>query len=317
MYKYVFGPVPSRRLGVSLGVDLVTHKTCSLDCVYCECGKTTILTAERKEYVPVNEVKKELEDYFKKNSKPDFVTFSGSGEPCLNIKIGEILDFIKANFNVKVCVLTNGTLFENKELRKDLLNADLVMPSLDSADKNSFLKINRPVKEIKVENYIKGLSDFKKEFKNRLELEIFILPDFNDSKEDILKLKSAVKQINPDLVLLNTLDRPGAIKDLRPASEAELLKFKKELGFENTQIISKSIQRKNITSYRKDREEAIYGMIFRRPCTIDDLTEILGLHRNDIGKYLDVLVSQGQVEVEELERGVFYKIKKTNEISVN
>jgi wyosine [tRNA(Phe)-imidazoG37] synthetase (radical SAM superfamily) len=310
MYKYVFGPVPSRRLGVSLGVDLVTHKTCTLDCVYCECGKTTELTFKRKEYVPSDEVKKELIDYFKKNPKPDFVTFSGSGEPCLNIKIGEVLDFIKSNFDVNVCVLTNGTLFSDLELRKELLNADLVMPSLDSADEKSFLKINRPCKDIKINDYIKGLADFKKEFKNRFDLEIFILPGFNDSSEDILKLKNAIHTINPDTVLLNTLDRPGAIKGLRAASQAELMKIKKDLEFENTQIISKSIARKNIASYREDREEAVYGMIFRRPCTIDDLSEILGLHRNDIGKYLDVLVNQGKVEAEELERGVFYKIKK-------
>ncbi|MDY0360758.1 MAG: radical SAM protein [Desulforegulaceae bacterium] len=310
MYKYIFGPVPSRRLGVSLGVDLVTHKTCSLDCVYCECGRTTNLTAERKEYVPADYVKQELKDYFQKNPKPDYVTFSGSGEPCLNTKIGEILDFIKSNFDVKVCVLTNGTLLSDPLLRKELLNADLVMPSLDSADEKSFLKINRPDKKIKLDNYIKGLCDFKKEFKNKLDLEIFILPGFNDSENDILKLKKAVNMINPDLVLLNTLDRPGAIKGLRAASEAELMKIKKDFGFINTRIISKSIERKNIASYREDREEAVYGMIFRRPCTIDDLSQILGLHKNDIGKYLDVLVNQGKVEVEELERGIFYKIKK-------
>lgn len=310
MYKYIFGPVPSRRLGVSLGVDLVTHKTCSLDCVYCECGKTTDLTCERKEYVPADVVKEELLDYFGKNPKPDFVTFSGSGEPSLNIKIGEVLDFIKSKFDVKVCVLTNGTLFSDPELRKELLNADLVMPSLDSADEKSFLKINRPCKDLKINDYIKGLSDFKNEFKNKFHLEIFILPGFNDSESDISKLKNAVNRINPDLVLLNTLDRPGAIKGLRAASQAELMRIKKDLDFKNIQIISKSIQRKNIASYREDREEAVYGMIFRRPCTIDDLSEILGLHRNDIGKYLDVLVNQGKVEAEELERGVFYKIKK-------
>ncbi|MGE4520004.1 MAG: radical SAM protein [Desulfobacteraceae bacterium] len=310
MYKYIFGPVPSRRLGISLGVDLVTHKTCSLDCVYCECGKTTDLTSERKEYVPVDEVKKELADYFEKNPKPDYVTFSGSGEPCLNIKIGEVLDFIKSNFDVRVCVLTNGTLFSDPGLRKELLKADLVMPSLDSAYESSFLKINRPCQKIEINAYIKGLAAFKKEFKNRFDLEIFILPGFNDSKEDILKLKNALKEIKPDSVLLNTLDRPGAVKGLKAASEAELMKIKKELEFEKTQIISKSIQRKNISSYREDREEAVHGMIFRRPCTIDDLSEILGLHRNDIGKYLDVLVNQGKVEAEELERGVFYKIKK-------
>ncbi|MGM0418562.1 MAG: radical SAM protein [Thermodesulfobacteriota bacterium] len=307
MYKYVFGPVPSRRLGISLGVDLVTHKTCTLDCVYCECGNTTDLTSTRSEYVDFKGVLKEIDDYFKNNPKPDFVTFSGSGEPCLNKDIGKVINYIKQNYEVPVCVLTNGTLLSDPLVRKELLNADVVMPSLDSAENTSFKKINRPEKHIDIDEYINGLALFSKEFKGRLDLEIFFIPGFNDTEENINALKNALGKINPDNVLLNTLDRPGAVSGLKPASNAELSNIKTKLGFKNISVISKSIQRQNIGSYRADKEEAVLGTIYRRPCTIDDLCEILGLHRNDIGKYLDVLVNQGRAEAEELERGVFYK----------
>lgn len=310
MYKYVFGPVPSRRLGVSLGVDLVTHKTCSLDCIYCECGATTNLTMEREEYVPIDEVLKEIDDYFLKNIKPDFVTFSGSGEPTLNIGIGRVIDHLKSNYDVPVCVLTNGTLLKDKDVRRDITKADIVMPSLDSALLKSFKKINRPEKTIDLNEYIEGIKLFRDEFSGSLDLEILFIPGVNDSAEDIEGLKTAISRINPDSVLLNSLDRPGAIEGIHSLSIAELESIKKRLGFESTKVISKGADRKSIASYRTDREEAILGTILRRPCTIADLSEILGLHINDIGKYLDVLVKEGRVEAEELERGVFYKVKK-------
>ena len=165
MYKYLFGPVPSRRLGISLGVDLVPRKVCSLDCVYCEVGKTTRRTLQRKEYIPVNKVKEELIDYFKNNPAPDYITFSGSGEPTLNICFGEILHFIKQKKpDIPVAVLTNGTLLNDKNVREALLDADIVMPSLDAATEYVFQKINRPPKSLTIEKHINGLIDFRKDF---------------------------------------------------------------------------------------------------------------------------------------------------------
>jgi wyosine [tRNA(Phe)-imidazoG37] synthetase (radical SAM superfamily) len=144
MYKYLFGPVPSRRLGMSLGVDLVTHKVCSLNCIYCECGATTELTIKRKEYVPICDVKNELKHYFENNPDPDYITFSGSGEPCLNSGIGEVIEFIKSKRDdISVAVLTNGTLLNQIQVRKELLKADLVMPSLDAAERYCFTKIKK------------------------------------------------------------------------------------------------------------------------------------------------------------------------------
>ena len=180
MYKYLFGPVPSRRLGMSLGVDLVPRKICSLDCVYCEVGKTTKLTLERKEYILYDKVTDELTHYFENNPDPDYITFSGSGEPTLNLRIGDVLNFIKQNKpKIPIAVLTNGTLLFKPEVREEIKNADVVLPSLDAATNLIFHKINRPVPEFDIKRYIQGLIDFRKEFKGKIWLEIFILPEDN------------------------------------------------------------------------------------------------------------------------------------------
>ena len=145
MYKYLFGPVPSRRLGMSLGVDLVPKKVCSLNCVYCEVGKTTKLTLDRMEYVKYDKVIAELKQFMSSNPKIDYITFSGSGEPTLNIKIGDVMNFIKKNYpEIKTAVLTNGTLLFDKKLRTELLQADVILPSLDAASQEVFEKIDRP-----------------------------------------------------------------------------------------------------------------------------------------------------------------------------
>ena len=183
MYKHIFGPVPSRRLGMSLGIDLVPHKVCSLNCIYCECGRTTDLTLERKEYIPFDEVITELKDYMNNNSVPDYITFSGSGEPTLNSRIGDIIEYIKGNYSdIKVAVLTNGTLFPDKKVRDELLKADLVLPSFDAASELAFKKINRPNSSINLDEYLNSLVEFKKEFKGTIWLEILIIPGYNDSK---------------------------------------------------------------------------------------------------------------------------------------
>ena len=310
MYKYLFGPVPSRRLGMSLGVDLVPHKVCSLDCVYCECGHTTKLTVERKEYILYEKVTKELEHYFMHNPDPDYITFSGSGEPTLNSRIGDVLKFIKQEKpNIPVAVLTNGTLLSQKQVREELLDADVVLPSLDAALNASFRKINRPYPAINIDEYINGICDFRNEFKGKIWLEILIIPGYNDNKAELTALKDAIKKIRPDRIQLNTLDRPGATQDIRAASRSEL---KQIIGFwkmDNVEIIASSPDRKKMKSFRKDIEAAILETIFRRPCTVHDLAKILGIHINEINKYLDVLDSENKIICVRQERGLFYQIK--------
>lgn len=310
MYKYLFGPVPSRRLGISLGIDLVPKKICTLDCVYCEVGKTTQLTTERKEYVKLNKIKEELNHFFLNNPDPDYLTLSGSGEPTLNIHTGEIIEYLKEiKPNLPIAVIANGTLLSDKSVRKELMRADVVLPSLDAISQETFNKINRPAPNLNIEEYIQGLIDFKKEFNGEIWLEIFILPGYNDSKEELIKMKELLKLIKPNLIQLNTLDRPGTIDGIRAATEEELNNIIDYLGLENIQIISKVKNRKNILSYRKDIESTILETISRRPCTPEDLSIILGLHINELNKYLGTLIKDNKIETQQLERGLFIKIK--------
>ena len=309
MYKYLFGPVPSRRLGMSLGVDLVPHKVCSLDCVYCECGATTKLTLDRKEYILYDKVTKELKDFFTHNPDPDYITFSGSGEPTLNSRIGDVLSFIKNKKpKIPVAVLTNGTLLNREDVRQEIMNADVVLPSLDAAVQTSFAKINRPVKSINVDEYINGIATFSKEFKGEIWLEILIIPGYNDSKQDLKLLKKAIQKINPDKVQLNTLDRPGTVSGLKPADYNQLQSIIDFWQLKNVEIIASVPERKEVKSYRNDIETAILETIARRPCTLDDLHKLLGTHINEINKYLGVLEEQKKIKNVRLERGVFYQI---------
>ena len=309
MYKYLFGPVPSRRLGMSLGVDLVPKKVCSLNCIYCEVGRTTKLTIERREYIPYDKVISELTNYFENNPNPDYVTFSGSGEPTLNSKIGDVLQFIKQKRpDIPVAVLTNGTLFYERTVRNELMGADVILPSLDAATEITFRKINRPFSQLTLKKYIQGLVDFRQEFSGEIWLEVFIIPGYNDNKDDLNALKKAFEQIKPDLIQLNTLDRPGTVVDIHPASHKNLQKIIDFWELPNVEIIAAATERKNIQSYRKDAESAILGTITRRPCTVDDLVKILGLHINEINKYLDVLEAEGKIETIWQDRGIFYQV---------
>ncbi len=310
MYNHIFGPVPSRRLGMSLGIDLIPHKVCSLNCVYCECGPTTTLTTERKEYVPIDKVFKELKHFLSNNPKPDYITFSGAGEPTLNYRIGEVLDFVKANWSdIPVAVLTNGTLLGDKKVRKQISKANVVLPSLDAASEQTFRKINRPFYKLCIEEYIQGLVDFRKQFKGEMWLEVFILHGYNDNTQDLKSLKDAFIKIKPDIIQINTLDRPGAVENLKPASKLELQKIKDFWNLDNVEIIASVPERKNIKSYRKDTETAILETIARRPCTIDDIARILGTHINEINKYLGVLEDENRIEAVHEKRGIFYKKK--------
>jgi len=308
MYKYLFGPVPSRRLGMSLGIDLVPHKICTLDCVYCECGATTKLTIDRKEYILCKNIINELTHYFENNPDPEYFTFSGSGEPTLNSRIGDIIDFIKKEKpNIPIAILTNGTLLNNKFLRTEIIKADVILPSFDAALTSDFQKINRPHKSLTVNTYLQGLIDLRKEFKGKIWLEILILPDYNDNKKNISALKDAIEKIKPNSVQINTLDRPGVLPDLKPAKKEDLLKIINSWKLKNVEIIAKVQDREEIISYRTDIETAILETIKRRPCTLQDLSLLLGTHINEINKYLGVLEETGKIISSNQKRGVFYK----------
>jgi len=311
MYKHLFGPVPSRRLGMSLGVDLIPHKVCSFNCVYCECGRTTTLTTERKEYVPIDKVLKELKHFLNSNPEPEYITFSGAGEPTLNSHLGDVLEFLKMNWpDIPVAVLTNGSLLSDINVRKELLKADVVLPSLDAATDRTFRKINRPFRNLDLETYIQGLIDFRKEFQGEIWLEILILPGYNDDIDNLSALKESLVKIKPDRIQLNTLDRPGTVKDLRPATKTDLEQIVHFWKLKNVEIITPAPERKDVKSYRTDIENAILETLSRRPCTIHDLEKILGIHMNEINKYLSVLEDAKKIDTTRQERGIFYQRKQ-------
>ena len=295
---------------MSLGIDLIPPKICTLNCVYCECGATTRLTHERKEYVPVKEVFSELDDFFRHNPDPDTLTFSGAGEPTLHIHIGEVIAYLKSlRPSLPVAVLTNGTLFTDQRVRRELMQADLVLPSLDAATDKALRKINRPRKELRAADYIRGLVDFSREFSGQIWLEIFLLPGYNDDEENLEALKIAVGEIAPQRIQLNTLDRPGTVRGLHPVPMDRLEEIAAWFGMEQAEVIAPPPKRRETKSYRDDLEGAILETISRRPCTLEDLEKILGLHIHEINKYLGVLEEAGKIESIRQERGTFYQAR--------
>ncbi|AZO95398.1 radical SAM protein [Halocella sp. SP3-1] len=220
--KYIFGPVLSRRLGNSLGIDLVPYKTCSLDCIYCECGKTNNLTARREEYVPTKDVINELDRYLINKPEIDYITFSGSGEPLLHNGIKRIINYLKDNYDYKIALLTNGIHFIDRSVIEEVERVDLIIPSLDGVTQETFIKINRPLKNIFIDDVIDGLIKLRSNFSNQIWLEIFIIPGINDNNDELVKFKEVIKKIKPDRVQLNSLDRIGTLKNIKKASEKEL-----------------------------------------------------------------------------------------------
>jgi len=306
-YRYLFGPVPSRRLGRSLGIDLVPQKTCAFDCVYCECGQTTNLTCERREYVPTDRVIAELDDYLATAPDLDYVTFAGSGEPTLHTGIGDIIAFIKDRYpRYRVAVLTGSALLADPAVRAALIRADLVVPSLDAISEEVFLKLNRPSPGITAGRVLAGLTAFSREFPGEVWLEVFIVPGQNDTEEELLLLKDAVAAIGPDRVQVNTLDRPGTDIRVRPASPRALERVAAVLGG-NAEVIGAAPDEPAMVPEAREVADTLLATLRRRPCTVTDLARISGLRPAEVTKYLRILEERGAVEPVREERGVFYR----------
>ena len=234
-YSHLFGPVQSRRLGRSLGIDLVPCSICTYDCVYCECGTTNTMTAGRREFFPVAEVLGELADCLSRSPALNFATFSGSGEPTLSLSIGTAIRFIKERFaRYRVAVLTNGSLLADPAVRRDLLPADVVLPTLSTVNEETFKAIHRPAPGISLPEILDGLIRFREEYEGEIWLEVFIVPGLNTSGAELAGLRDVLARIRPDKVQLNTLDRPGTEAWVRPAGPAELERVRKILDYPGT-----------------------------------------------------------------------------------
>ncbi len=296
--KYVFGPVPSRRLGMSLGVDIIPFKTCTLDCVYCQLGLTTNKSIKRKAFVPKEDVIAELKEVIDKESnRIDFITFSGSGEPTLNSEIGDMISEIKSFTKIPIAVLTNGTLLYMNDVRKDLLKADLVVPSLDFLTNSTFFKVNRPDEELEVEKILEGIKEFTKEFQGKIWLEIMIVKGINDDPEELKQLANFIRELKVDKIHLNTVVRPPAEDTALPVTPEEMQNIAK-LFDERVEIIA-DFNKIRTTPGQKENvsfEERIVSLLKRRPCTIDDISNSLSIHINEAIKYTNHLLENGLIK---------------------
>lgn len=304
--KYVFGPVASRRLGISLGVDIIPYKTCSLDCIYCECGRTRDLTLQRKHYIDPQIVLDEIKEIIASEKHIQYITFSGSGEPTLNKDIGKIIIGIKAMTSIPIAVLTNGTLLYLKDVRDAIINADVVLPSLDAVTPRIFARINQPHPHLDINAIIQGLVDFRQEFKGEIWLEVFIAKGINDSDRELANLYRTVKKIQPHRVQLNSLDRPPAVEGIQPADMETLERIKQQWGDLTVDIIKRIRQREEIAAFSFNLENNILNTIKRRPLTIDDLEILTGKNRLEIFKYIDVLEKEKKVFPKIVGDKIFY-----------
>jgi len=304
--KHIFGPVPSRRLGRSLGVDLVPYKTCTFDCIYCDLGRTTRKTTSRQSYVLPEEIQGEMElTVSVLEKKPDYITISGSGEPTLNTNMGEIIERIKEITSIPVAVLTNSSLLSLNEVRRDLSEADVVLPSLDAITPALFEYINRPHPSLRIEEIFSGLIQFRKQYRGQIWLEIVFCRGVNDGNEEIEKFKGVIERIQPDRVQLNTPVRPPAEDFAFPLTLAQLEEIRKTLG-DKAEIIPEFTAPLG-EEFNSIEDTEILNLIKRRPCTAEDISKALGLHLDEMVKHLDHLNKKGVIRYRMFQHRCYYE----------
>jgi wyosine [tRNA(Phe)-imidazoG37] synthetase (radical SAM superfamily) len=310
MGKHIFGPVCSRRLGRSLGIDLLPFKTCTYSCVYCECGATTDLTTRRREFFPTRDVIKELDQVLSRRPDLDFITLAGSGEPTLSLSIGPVITHLKTTYpQYPVAVLTNGSLFHLPEVRHELAEADLIIPTLTTARQQTFERIHRPAPGLSIDTIIQGLIELRAEFSHEIWLEVFVVPPLNTTEDELTALRDAIQRIHPDRVQLNTLDRPGTEAWVRAADPDELKRFRAFLKDDiSVDVIGIPQSRAHLPGFSDDLLSGIRETIARRPCTAEDVARMTGLHLEEVLKYLAELMHQGRVRTRRGKRGIFYCI---------
>ncbi|MBN1664295.1 MAG: radical SAM protein [Deltaproteobacteria bacterium] len=310
----IFGPVPSRRLGMSLGIDVVPMKVCSYDCIYCELGKTTNRTLERKDYVPEPAIILAMERYFteKHNGRLDYVTFSGSGEPTLNAKIGALIRKAKEITDTPVAVLTNGSLLYDPQVRLDLMQADLVIPSLDAAKQNAFIKVNQPAASLNVSDIIRGIHRFCQEFKGEIWLEILLVRGVNDHPDHIRSLSEAARLIDPAKIQLTTVVRPPGKGHALPVGPEKLHEI--SLQFEGNVEVVADLTKQDNPAYKKEKGDEVISMLKIRPMTLEDISSATGMHRNEALKYLDQLRREHTVHNVDFSGKMYFTIDREKNI---
>lgn len=310
---FVFGPVPSRRLGLSLGIDLIPPKTCTFDCLYCQVGRTTLKTVKAAPFVHVEVVMDEIKRKLEK-CDPDVVTLSGSGEPTLNSEIEQVIAGIKKMTEQKVVLLTNGSLFWKEEIRKRAMNADIVMPTLTSAFEKTFRKIHRPHPGLKLDVIIDGLKTFRSEYKGQLFLEIVLLAGINESGKEVEALKLLTDRICPDKIQLNTVVRPPADSRAMPLDRRRLEEIRMFFG-DKAEIVTSDF----VTGKGKNRDSmavSLLDMVRRRPLKPVDISNTLGLSLGEVEDLVKGLVIKGYIRKQEHSGEIYYVSNKQSEVLI-
>ena len=294
-YKHIFGPVASRRLGRSLGIDLIPFKTCTLDCVYCECGRTTNKTLERKDYFSPEAVLGELKDWYDKGGEADIVTLAGSGEPTLYKSLKKIIEGAKEITKLPVCLITNATLFYIEEVREAALLADVVMPSLDAADEKTFKKLNRPDPDLPFADYLDGLKAFCEAYrgKGRVDLEVFLVPGINDNEDQVTALSLLSRSLKVNCVQLNTAVRPPADKDVMPIPREEMEKWSRYF-IPKAEVIA-SYHSAPLKEKKEVNEEELLETLSHRIMSLEDLVEAKGYPKKETEELLKTLLQKGSI----------------------
>ena len=307
--KYVFGPVPSRRLGLSLGVDLIPFKTCSFDCLYCEVGRTTELTLSPVNHAPYKEVVREVEERLR-TCRPDVITIAGSGEPTLYADLEKVIDGIKEITEIDVALLTNGSLFWREEIVRRVLHADIILPTLSSAFEDTFRKIHRPPAELSLEMVINGLKQLRAMYRGRIYLETIFLADINDTDQEIAALKSVIDAINPDKIQINTVVRPPADIRAKCLDRQRLKEIKNFLG-PKAEIVAGSPAGKEKKG-RDSAAEDFLDMVRRRPLTAADMARLSNMSMQDAQSVIKGLLMKGMIRKREYSGEIFYAVGEEN-----
>jgi len=312
-YKHLYGPVPSRRLGRSLGVDLVPFKTCTYDCVYCQLGRTTNKTVERKENVAAGVILAELERKLAERDRPDYITLAGSGEPTLNSGIGKIIRGIKGMTDIPVAVLTNGSLLWMEEVQEDLMAADLVIPSLDAGDDYLFQYVNRPHAGLSFEQMADGLAAFTRRFPGEVWLEVLLLAGVTGISTETAKIAAITNGLGVARIQLNTATRPPA-EDFALALSAEQLHEMSGLFHGKVDVIGENVPAITEAAALGQASDAdILALLNRRPCTVEGIASGLALHPNDVLKRVLLLRQQRVVKAVRKDNALFYEVYRNGE----